>query len=160
MQVEISVEADEHVKRLVRCSHVSREDGNWQRVSHEVIGFVSESKQHEWSKLVGLVSSHVQDLGIRCVIWTVCGQGKIKTRVDTDVNEVVSVSSDADVVLCLPTPHSPAPVDFLLTFDACVFRVFRSGLFLNSKKASGTQVADTFRERKGETCCSSKDLFW
>ena len=35
VQVEVSVEAEEHVERLVRCTHVLR-GGNWQQVSREV----------------------------------------------------------------------------------------------------------------------------
>ena len=46
MQVEVSVEVDEHVGRLVRCAHVLREDGNRQQVSREVIRTVSKGTQH------------------------------------------------------------------------------------------------------------------
>ena len=35
MQVEVSVEVEEHVERLMRCTHVLR-DGNRQQVSREV----------------------------------------------------------------------------------------------------------------------------
>ena len=60
MQVEASVEVDEHVERLVRCAHVLREDGCRQQDSREVIRNVSKGTQHGWSKLVGPVGSLVQ----------------------------------------------------------------------------------------------------
>ena len=41
MQLEVSVEVEEHVERLVRCTHVVREDGIRQQVSRELIRTVS-----------------------------------------------------------------------------------------------------------------------
>ena len=41
MKVEVRVEVDEHIERLVRCTHVLREDGGRQQFSREVIRTVS-----------------------------------------------------------------------------------------------------------------------
>ena len=107
VQVEISVEVDEHVEQWVRCAHVVREDGDRQQVSHEVFRTVCNGTQNGWSKLMGLVGGHVQEgvvparrwlrarpqerktkrrvnrmerLRVRCEQRTVCGQGKFKMR--------------------------------------------------------------------------------
>ena len=60
MPVEIFVEVDEQVERLVRCTNLWREDGAKQRIGREVLRTISEGTQHGWSKLVGLVGSRVQ----------------------------------------------------------------------------------------------------
>ena len=52
-------EVEEHVERLVRCTHVLREDGCRQQFSREVIR-TGRGTEHGWSKLVGPVGRHVQ----------------------------------------------------------------------------------------------------
>ena len=48
-------------------------------------------------------------------------------EVDSDVIEVVCVSSDSDVVLCCLSADSLALLDLLTDIGACVFRVVQSG---------------------------------
>ena len=59
MQVEVCVEVDERVERLVRCAHLLRGDAGKQQVSREVLRTVSKGTQRGWSQLVGL--GHVQE---------------------------------------------------------------------------------------------------
>ena len=61
VQVEIFVEVDEQVERLVRCTNLWREDGAKQRIGREVFRSVSKGTQHGWSKLLVLVGSRVQE---------------------------------------------------------------------------------------------------
>ena len=60
VQVEICVDVDEQVEKLVRCKHLRRGNGDKQQiiVSAQV---VRKCTQHGWSKLVVLVSSHVRE---------------------------------------------------------------------------------------------------
>ena len=51
-----SVELDEQVDRLVRCTHLRREIGE-QHIDREVFRTVSKGMQHAWSKRVVLVSA-------------------------------------------------------------------------------------------------------
>ena len=53
VQVEICVEADEQVERLVRCTNLKREDGEKQHIGRDVLRTVSKGTQHGWSKMVG-----------------------------------------------------------------------------------------------------------
>ena len=48
----------------MRCTHLRREDGDIQQIGREVLRSVREATEHVWSKLVGLVSSHVQECQI------------------------------------------------------------------------------------------------
>ena len=61
VQVEVGVETDEQVERLVRCTYVLHEHGGKQQFCREVIRTVSEGTSHRWSKMVGSVESHVQE---------------------------------------------------------------------------------------------------
>ena len=61
-------------------------------------------------------------------------------EVDNDVIEVLSVSSDSDGFPCLPALDFPA-LDESLTDSGCMCApLVRSGLPLNSRKASATQM--------------------
>ena len=61
VQVEVGVEADVQVERLVRCTYMLHEHGGKQQCGREVIRTVSEGTNHQWSKMVGLVCRHVQE---------------------------------------------------------------------------------------------------
>ena len=122
VQVEVSVEVGENYAKLVRCMWCVKMV-NRQQFSPEVIRTVGKGTQHGWSKLVGLVGSHVQEeacarpevakglsagsennnggtkngqvhaLGAEDGL---CGKGKFKNdEVDNDVFEVVRVCSES-----------------------------------------------------------------
>ena len=115
VQVEVCVEVDEQVERPVRCAHFMREDGDQQQIGREVLRTVSSGRQPGWSKLVGLgpdlrrLRACLRELEI-----TMGGQkierSRRKSRKFQNVEaangviEVVGVSSDSDVVSCLPSP--------------------------------------------------------
>ena len=62
MWVEVCVEVDEQVERLVRHTHVRNEDGSFRQLFRVVIGSVPKGTLALfWLKYVGLVGHHVQE---------------------------------------------------------------------------------------------------
>ena len=119
--------------------------GDKQQICREVLRTRSKGTQHGGSKLVWLVSSHVQEetharseaaLGVSAENEKMCQKiyrswHKMRTKdcerprkiqnvqVDNGVVVVISVSSDSDVVPCLASPDSPAR-DIPLTETECM----------------------------------------
>ena len=129
MSVDISVDVDEHVERLVTCAHAVREDGHRQQVSREVKG--TRHRRAKWAQPLG---SHVREevcarsRRLRAPRGQQGGNRHRRSRhkvrkldcvllkkvqneeVDNDVIKVVGVSSDSEVIPCIPPSDSPAPV--------------------------------------------------
>ena len=56
VQVEIRVEVDERVERLVRLTNVVREDGDSRPLNFEVLRTVEKGTEHEWHKIAERVA--------------------------------------------------------------------------------------------------------
>ena len=59
--MEIRVEVDERVERLVRLTNVVREDGDSRPLNFEVLRTVEKGTEHEWHKIAGPVAQQVPE---------------------------------------------------------------------------------------------------
>ena len=148
VQVEVSVEVNEHVERLVRRTYVLREDGDRQQFSREVISTVGTGTQHGWSKTFKVCKKD-------CV-WPL--RGKL---IETDQGglDVVSVSSGSSVVWC-PTAFRETLHDIFPFDGECICRSCEPQRYLSqperpSCRARGTRkmLNPLFSEK---VSCSNK----
>ena len=61
VQVEIRVDVDERVERLVRLTNLVSEDGDSRPINFEVLRTVEKGTEHEWHKIAGPVAQQVPE---------------------------------------------------------------------------------------------------